>query len=138
MTFVSGPGSAQVTLYSPALIVDEPTVTDWSNLTVADFSEAANTAIWKMSRTVNDNATFFIDSPSPPALAGANDCIEAARRLVQTLVFLILNHARTGGTVAARQPVNRGEKFDHDEQSGVRVAGRNHAAVNLHGPLCNG
>jgi hypothetical protein len=41
MTFVSGPGSAQATLYSPALIVDEPTVTDWSSLTVADFSEAA-------------------------------------------------------------------------------------------------
>ena len=44
VTFVSGPGSVQVTLYSPALIVDEPTVTDWSSLTVADFSEAANAA----------------------------------------------------------------------------------------------
>ena len=53
-------------------------------------------------------------------------------------IWLILNHAKTGGAVAARHPANRGEKFDHDEQSGVRVVGRNHAAVNLHGPLCNG
>jgi hypothetical protein len=35
-----------------------------SSLTVADFSEAANTATWKMSRTVSDNATLFMDSPS--------------------------------------------------------------------------